>query len=77
MALTASEKLKPQNNPDDELPWAQHPFGKEMIKYLYVTIAKIKLFDTFEVGKPLLSTALPPTFYHIPYMFTYVIRFHW
>lgn len=41
VALTASEKLKPQNNPDDELPWAQHPFGKEMIKYLFDFYMKI------------------------------------
>ena len=37
VAITASEKLKPKENPDDGSPWAQHPFGKDMIKYLYVS----------------------------------------
>ena len=44
VAITASEKLKPKENPDDGSPWAQHPFGKDMIKYLYVS----KSFEPIE-----------------------------
>ncbi|XP_078335515.1 GATOR2 complex protein WDR59-like isoform X5 [Crassostrea virginica] len=41
VAITASEKLKPKENPDDGSPWAQHPFGKDMIKYLFDFYMKI------------------------------------
>jgi hypothetical protein len=35
VSINASQKLKPSDDPDDGMPWAQHPFGKDLIKYLY------------------------------------------
>ncbi|XP_056008866.1 GATOR complex protein WDR59-like isoform X4 [Ostrea edulis] len=35
VSITASQRLKPNNDPDDGSPWAQHPFGKDLIKYLF------------------------------------------
>ncbi|XP_062593014.1 GATOR2 complex protein WDR59-like isoform X3 [Saccostrea cucullata] len=41
VGISASQKLKPSDDPDDGPPWAQHPFGKEMIKYLFDYYMKI------------------------------------
>ncbi|XP_033625882.1 GATOR complex protein WDR59-like [Asterias rubens] len=34
VALSTSNELKPSSVPDDEIPWAQHPFGRQLLQTL-------------------------------------------